>query len=687
MPLIQDGKIIRTYEEQVQHLTDKHREQEEINKNIQEENSNINDKLDEIDKKIPDINEALNTANEAIQKVTAEEVRAKKAENDLTGKLQVVEGNVTVAGNAASSALTKISEEETRAQNVESILSRQIVQEGVSRGQVYTELQQEIERAKSREDEIDADLSTEILDRTNEDADLRTDIDKNAGDINDIRKLPYIAVSSNKFSDNGLTSYLIPLSDISPISPAPIVGSVIFFQTDTSSYIGVVSELQSSAVSVVAKQKLGGEGGSVTPYTLPIATKSILGGVKSSDKGTDGTDYKVHVNDDGTMVVNVPASGGGGQSSEDDFYVHNISFWTSGQEKNYHLSFSFINKIDSHYETSEDLFNAFFGQTEITFPATGAYRRVDMIFPIVTITVINDGFEIAYIGDETEILSYLTQQYDVNPPIVTDYCYKISISTASSGGSSSYTLPIASTTKLGGVKSTKTGTSGTDYAVEVNSDGTMKVNVPSSTAPTADVTKNNILYSQFHNQQNTDDILSGGMARSSSLMHKIKLYNHIKNMDFTTTTNLTSYEESTPLAIYDLDIEITAFLYGILDVYTTGESIANNIYNNYHTNNNYNNICKLLYFNGFAKQIETHNNAIVRGRIETGGSLASIFGQYGIKIVLEVYEPEKGILKTYYSQYLIHPDYTEGYNNLVELLKNAKILSYEITNVDNFKTD
>ena len=42
-----------------------------------------------------------------------------------------------------------------------------------------------------------------------------------------------------------------------------------------------------------------------------------------------------------------------------------------------------------------------------------------------------------------------------------------------------YTLPIATTSTLGGVKSSTTGTtSGRDYNVEINSDGTMKVNVP-----------------------------------------------------------------------------------------------------------------------------------------------------------------------------------------------------------------
>ena len=44
---------------------------------------------------------------------------------------------------------------------------------------------------------------------------------------------------------------------------------------------------------------------------------------------------------------------------------------------------------------------------------------------------------------------------------------------------SAYILPIASASALGGVKSATTGTtSGRDYKVQINSDGTMKVNVP-----------------------------------------------------------------------------------------------------------------------------------------------------------------------------------------------------------------
>lgn len=48
-----------------------------------------------------------------------------------------------------------------------------------------------------------------------------------------------------------------------------------------------------------------------------------------------------------------------------------------------------------------------------------------------------------------------------------------------SGGSDPYTLPVATADKLGGVKSSTTGTTANrDYNVEVKNDGTMKVNVP-----------------------------------------------------------------------------------------------------------------------------------------------------------------------------------------------------------------
>ena len=50
---------------------------------------------------------------------------------------------------------------------------------------------------------------------------------------------------------------------------------------------------------------------------------------------------------------------------------------------------------------------------------------------------------------------------------------------------SAYTLPVATASVLGGVKSATTGTTPErDYSVEINADGTMKVNVPWTDANT-----------------------------------------------------------------------------------------------------------------------------------------------------------------------------------------------------------
>ena len=60
-------------------------------------------------------------------------------------------------------------------------------------------------------------------------------------------------------------------------------------------------------MSATDKSKLDGIAAGANKYTLPTATASALGGVKSSTTGTTvNRDYKVQVNSDGTMKVNVP---------------------------------------------------------------------------------------------------------------------------------------------------------------------------------------------------------------------------------------------------------------------------------------------------------------------------------------------------------------------------------------------
>ena len=60
-------------------------------------------------------------------------------------------------------------------------------------------------------------------------------------------------------------------------------------------------------MSSTDKQKLDSVEENANHYVLPTATASVLGGVKSSTTGTTSDrDYKVQINSDGTMKVNVP---------------------------------------------------------------------------------------------------------------------------------------------------------------------------------------------------------------------------------------------------------------------------------------------------------------------------------------------------------------------------------------------
>lgn len=86
-----------------------------------------------------------------------------------------------------------------------------------------------------------------------------------------------------------------------------------------------------------------------------------------------------------------------------------------------------------------------------------------------------------------------------------------------------YTLPIATANTLGGVKSSTTGTtSGRDYNVEINADGTMKVNVP--------WTDNNTTY----------EVASSSANGLMSSADKSKLDNIAKNANNYTLPNATS---------------------------------------------------------------------------------------------------------------------------------------------------
>ena len=77
--------------------------------------------------------------------------------------------------------------------------------------------------------------------------------------------------------------------------------------TETTTTIVAATTSAAGLMSSEDKIKLNSIESGANNYSLPTATSSILGGVKSTTTGTTaGKDYNVQVNSDGTMKVNVP---------------------------------------------------------------------------------------------------------------------------------------------------------------------------------------------------------------------------------------------------------------------------------------------------------------------------------------------------------------------------------------------
>lgn len=77
--------------------------------------------------------------------------------------------------------------------------------------------------------------------------------------------------------------------------------------TEANTTIAAATTSTAGLMSSEDKTKLNSIESGANNYSLPTATSSILGGVKSTTTGTTaGKDYNVQVNSDGTMKVNVP---------------------------------------------------------------------------------------------------------------------------------------------------------------------------------------------------------------------------------------------------------------------------------------------------------------------------------------------------------------------------------------------
>ena len=116
------------------------------------------------------------------------------------------------------------------------------------------------------------------------------------------RQLSFDSVDGLYISDGTASAMYGPTQIVSD-------GHALDFPT-SSGTLALDTEATTSAKGLMSasdKSKLDGIAAGANKYTLPTATASALGGVKSSTTGTTANrDYKVQVNSDGTMKVNVP---------------------------------------------------------------------------------------------------------------------------------------------------------------------------------------------------------------------------------------------------------------------------------------------------------------------------------------------------------------------------------------------
>lgn len=153
-----------------------------------------------------------------------------------------------------------------------------------------------------------SDMNKPISTATQNALDAKVDKEKDKGlSTNDYTteektKLEGIEENANNYSlptASASTLGGIKVGDNLSISNGVLSSKDTTYSTATQSANGLMSSTD--------KTKLDGIAAGANNYTLPTATTSVLGGVKSSTTGTTADrDYKVEVNADGTMKVNVP---------------------------------------------------------------------------------------------------------------------------------------------------------------------------------------------------------------------------------------------------------------------------------------------------------------------------------------------------------------------------------------------
>lgn len=224
------------------------------------------------------------------------------------------------------------------------------------------------------------------------------------------------------------------------------------------------------------KNKLAG----LENYTLPVASEGALGGIKVGYSGTTEKTYAVKLDANNKAYVEVPwknttyTNGNGLTLTGTAFSLNVASSAMHGGIKLYNDK---LNKEITPQAASE--VNGRYYRIQLD-NANRAFVNVPWTDTTYTLPIASDttlgGVKVDSVEPTPELLIPTTTPNR-------DYAVKADeegvLWVTIPWTDTKYTLPIATTSVLGGVKSTKTGTTaGKNYSVEVNTDGTMKVNVP-----------------------------------------------------------------------------------------------------------------------------------------------------------------------------------------------------------------
>lgn len=257
--------------------------------------------------------------------------------------------------------------------------------------------------------------------------------------------------------------------------------------------------LSANDYTTAEKNKLAGVAENANNYSLPTASSTTLGGVKSSTTGTTtGRNYNVEVNSDGTMKVNVPwvndnttynvvtTTTNGLMSSSDKIKLDGVA---EGANKYIHPSYTSANS----------------GLYKVTVDATG---HVSKVTDVTKSDITNLGIpaqDTTYSNATTSTAGLMSS---------TDKTKLDGIAS----NANNYTLPTASSSTLGGVK--------IGSNININS-GTISVTVDSSLSDTStNPVQNKVINNSINSINSNISNISNTIAEMSCVYGVRHYYNN-----------------------------------------------------------------------------------------------------------------------------------------------------------------